>query len=52
MCIRDSSARAFSSPGVWRIVTGDQELDGAAVLPGFRLPLGDWLDRAGTRRGA
>jgi Uma2 family endonuclease len=39
------TARVFSAPEKSVLVRADQALDGAHVLPGFVLPLGDLLDR-------
>jgi Uma2 family endonuclease len=39
------TARVFATPQKSVLVRADQSLDGGHVLPGFVLPLGDFLDR-------
>ena len=45
------SVRVYTSPRKSRLVTEDQTLDGADVLPGFVLPLRKLFARAGRRQG-
>jgi len=44
--------RVYTSPTAVRILHEDDVLDGGAVLPGFRLAIRDWFDRAGPRPDA
>jgi Uma2 family endonuclease len=44
------TARAFTSPTDVRVLAESDTLDGGAVLPGFRLSIRDWFQRAGRRR--
>ena len=44
--------RVYARPTEVRILHEDDVLDGGAVLPGFRLAIRDWFDRAGPRRDA
>jgi Uma2 family endonuclease len=44
--------RVYTDPIAVRILHEDDVLDGSSVLPGFRLPIRDWFDRAGPRRDA
>ncbi len=49
---RKRTARVFSTVEKSTLVRADQSLDGGAVLPGFVLPLADFLDRGRRpRRG-
>jgi Uma2 family endonuclease len=41
---RKRTARVFSAPEKSVLIRADQSLDGADVLPGFILPLADFLD--------
>ena len=43
---RTRTARVYTSPTDEALLTEDDDLDGADVLPGFRLRLGEWLDQA------
>src|SRR5207253_2520315 len=43
------SARVFMAPEVCTEVPETGDLDGGAVLPGFRVSLKEWFDSAGTR---
>jgi Uma2 family endonuclease len=47
---RTRTARVYTSPADCAEVPEDGELDGGSVLPGFRLSLRDWFERAGRRR--
>lgn len=40
-----------SGPAQMVLLGEDETLDGGRVLPGFSLPLREWFDRAGRRRG-
>jgi Uma2 family endonuclease len=44
------TARAFTSPETWTDLGPDDTLDGGDVLPGFRLAMSEWFDRA-ERKG-
>jgi Uma2 family endonuclease len=44
------SAEVYSSPRKKKTITVDQEIDGGAVLPGFRLSLRELFTRAGRKR--
>ena len=48
----ERAVRVYTSPTEVRILHEDDVLDGGAVLPGFRLAIRDWFDRAGPRRDA
>jgi Uma2 family endonuclease len=49
---RKRTARVYMTSDKATLVRADQALDGGAVLPGFILPLSDWLDRGRKpRRG-
>ena len=41
---RQREAYIYTSPTQVRILTGDQELDGGDILPGFRLPLAELFE--------
>jgi len=45
-------ARVYSSPTDVRLLQEDDTLDGEDVLPGFRLPVREWFERARRRRGS
>ncbi len=45
------TAEVFTAPDVSTTVAADGVLDGADVLPGFKLPLARLFERAGRRRG-
>jgi Uma2 family endonuclease len=45
------TARAFNAPETWSVIGEDGVLDGADVLPGFRVSMNDWFERARRRRG-
>jgi Uma2 family endonuclease len=47
---RKRTARIFSTPEKSVLVRADQSLDAGDVLPGFVLPLGDFLDRGRRAR--
>ena len=49
---RERIVRVYTDPSAVRTLHEDDVLDGGDVLPGFRLPLRDWFDRAGPRRDA
>jgi Uma2 family endonuclease len=44
------TARAYTDPDTFALITKDQSLDGGDVLPGFSLPLRHWFARAGRQR--
>jgi Uma2 family endonuclease len=44
------TARIYTSPQNVRLLNEEETLDGGPVLPGFRLTIRDWFDRAGRRR--
>lgn len=46
------TARVYTDPEKSRLVGEGESLDGGALLPGFRLALSDWCERAGRRRTA
>lgn len=46
------AVRVYTDPTEVRILHEDDILDGGAVLPGFRLTVREWFDRAGPRRDA
>jgi Uma2 family endonuclease len=48
----ERAVRVYTSPASVRLLREDDALDGGAVLPGFRLAIRDWFDRAGPRRDA
>jgi Uma2 family endonuclease len=48
----DRTVRVHTDPGTVRTLRGDDVLDGGDVLPGFRLSLREWFERAGPRRDA
>jgi Uma2 family endonuclease len=41
------TARVFTGPELFSIVAEGGELDGGPVLPGFRVSLRQWFERAG-----
>jgi Uma2 family endonuclease len=43
---RSRTARVYTSPETWTEVSEDGALDGGTVLPGFRLSMRHWFDRA------
>jgi Uma2 family endonuclease len=43
------TARVFTGPDTFTVVAEDGELDGGEVLPGFRVSLREWFERAGSR---
>jgi Uma2 family endonuclease len=43
------SVRIYTSPTDVRVACEEESLDGGDVLPGFRLSIRDWFDRAGER---
>lgn len=43
------TARVFTSPTSFSVVPEDGELEGGDVLPGFRVSLHGWFERAGSR---
>jgi Uma2 family endonuclease len=45
------TVRIYTSPTEVRLLTEEDSLDGGEVLPGFRLPIRDWFERA-WRSGA
>jgi len=46
----ERAVHVYTSPASVRLLGEDDALDGGAVLPGFRLAIREWLDRAGPRR--
>lgn len=40
------TAKVYTSPSQFVVLGEDDSLDGGDVLPGFRLPIGAWLDEA------
>jgi Uma2 family endonuclease len=46
------TARVYTGPEESVLVPEDGVLDGGEVLPGFRLPLREWFQRAGKQRSA
>jgi Uma2 family endonuclease len=44
------SATVYAAPGAATLLDEDGILDGADVVPGFRLSLREWFHRAGQRR--
>jgi Uma2 family endonuclease len=46
----ERAVRVYASPTSMRELGEDDTIDGGAVLPGFRLALREWFDRAGPRR--
>ena len=46
----ERTARAFTSPETWTDLGPGDSLDGGDVLPGFRLAMSEWFDRA-ERKG-
>ena len=48
----DRAVRVYTGPTAVRVLREDDVLDGGAVLPGFRLAIREWFDRAGPRRDA
>jgi Uma2 family endonuclease len=46
------TAQVFTGPDVFTDIPSDGALDGADVLPGFRLQLAELFERAGKRRGS
>jgi Uma2 family endonuclease len=48
----ERAVRVYTSPASVRLLREDDALDGGAVLPGFRLAIREWFDRAGPRRDA
>jgi Uma2 family endonuclease len=43
---RTRTVRVYHSPDDFQELTESEELDGEDVLPGFRLPVGEWFDEA------
>lgn len=43
---RTRTAKVYTSPSQFVLLGEDDSLDGGDVLPGFRLPIGPWLDDA------
>lgn len=48
----ERAVRVYTSPASARLLREDDALDGGVVLPGFRLAIREWFDRAGPRREA
>jgi Uma2 family endonuclease len=48
----DRAVRVYTAPTAVRTVREGDILDGGAVLPGFRLAVREWFERAGPRRDA
>lgn len=48
----ERSVRVYTSPDAVRVLREGDVLDGGAVLPGFRLAIREWFDRAGPRLDA
>jgi Uma2 family endonuclease len=48
---KDRTVRVYTSPTEVQLLHEDDTLDGGSVLPGFRLQIRDWFDRA-KRRGS
>lgn len=44
------TVRVYTSPTDMRVLGEEESLDGGEVLPGFRLSIRDWFDRAGERK--
>ncbi len=44
------TARVYTSPETWTDISPDGAMEGGDILPGFRLGMRDWFDRA-ERRG-
>jgi len=44
------TARVYNSPETWTDISPDGAMEGGDILPGFRLGMRDWFDRA-ERRG-
>jgi Uma2 family endonuclease len=42
--------RVYTSPTAFLALNENESLDGGAVLPGFRLSIREWFERAGQRR--
>ena len=40
----------YTSPEEWSVCTVDGELDGGDVLPGFRVSVREWMQKAGRRK--
>jgi Uma2 family endonuclease len=40
------TVRVYTSPAEFRLLTEEDTLEGGAVLPGFRLPIREWFERA------
>jgi Uma2 family endonuclease len=45
------SARVYTSPTQVRLLTEEETLEGDPVLPGFRVPIREWFERAERGRG-
>jgi len=45
------TARVYTAPEESVLIPEDGVLDGGEVLPGFQLPLREWFQRAGRKRG-
>jgi Uma2 family endonuclease len=47
----DRAVHVYTSPDECSIVAEDGVLDGSPVLPGFSVPVQEWLKRARVRKG-
>jgi Uma2 family endonuclease len=45
------TARVYTSPTEMRLLTEAETLEGDPALPGFRLPIREWFERAERGRG-
>ena len=46
----DQTVQVYTAPDQFRLLTEDDTIDGAAVVPGFTLAIRQWFEQAGLRR--